>query len=618
MKRRYVVGICLIVWSICIALSACSKTTYELPSDTSAIEEYIETTSAVIEEIAFDKEQPDKGYEIAKLFSDIVSDLNNIKIIPNDTIETDLPSKGLRCSICINDCDVTEYDKLEKLLCEVCTEDYCRKILEEKAFLNSDNKIYYIAEDMRLDFYDYEESIITGCETDGNTITYFCEAYGTDGGGNPKEALEYTFSAVYDGENYLISDCSYNGYCNYLLLCRTLVNSELTPQEPLSDFDMAISLAEQIVSERKGAEFQLYDMDFDGIPELLKYLGIMDTSAWEIYKLTGDQAVNIGYIEYRDNEYDPVTGLTFGDGVHIYRDKETDEVFYVGEYSTEMHTEGHYECSKFRICADKLDETVISRCEFYTYDDCGESGNRYIYYNDIAGQQASPRYRVDSNAEGFHFCNELEEYLSQYEYLGIIDDTNTFSAKSGDDFFEYAEQFRNLPKLKEEQVYIDKTEYVTVCGTEYDINSYSVYIAISEKNFDTIDLSELKKLSRLELLTIHNFTGRKIDIAPLNELEKLRCLDIVGDYNEEQLNELDKLEVFNANLMGTIEKQSIEIMSEMNSLKCIGLNNYADSLSILYDMEQFEAVKYCCLQQQNGEIEKLAEKRPDLLLIYVP
>ncbi|MBQ7981801.1 MAG: hypothetical protein IJ305_09390 [Oscillospiraceae bacterium] len=50
MKRRYVVGICLIVWAICIALSACTKTTYELPSDTSAIEEYIETTSAAVAE----------------------------------------------------------------------------------------------------------------------------------------------------------------------------------------------------------------------------------------------------------------------------------------------------------------------------------------------------------------------------------------------------------------------------------------------------------------------------------------------------------------------------------------------------------------------------------------
>lgn len=48
MKRRYVVGICLIVWALCIVLSACSKTTYELPADTSAIEEYIETTSVFI------------------------------------------------------------------------------------------------------------------------------------------------------------------------------------------------------------------------------------------------------------------------------------------------------------------------------------------------------------------------------------------------------------------------------------------------------------------------------------------------------------------------------------------------------------------------------------------
>ncbi len=438
MKRRYVVGICLIVWALCIALSACSRTTYQLPSDTSAIEEYIETTSAVIAE----------------------------------------------------------------------------------------------------------------------------------------EVVE-----------------------------------ETTPEESLSDFDKAISLAEQIVSENK-SEFMLYDMDFDGTPELMARSGFMDTLAWEIYKLTGDEVVNIGYIEYRDNEYNPVTGLTFGDGVHIYRDKETDEVFYVGEYSTELHTEGYYECSKFRICADRLDETVISRCEFYTYDDCGNSGNRYIYYNDIAGQQASPRYRVDSNAEGFRFCNELEEYLSQYEYLGIIDDTNTFSTRDGGDFLEYAEQFRNLPKLKGEQVYIDKTEYVTVCGTEYDINSYSAEIKITEENFDSIDFTEFKKLPKLEMLKIRNSTDTEIDIAPLNELEKMKWLDIRGKYNEEQLKDFDRLEFLD-------NGAPLEILSEMDSLKCIDVGG-KENLSALYDMEQLEVVKYCYVQQQNGEIDKLAEKRPDLLLIYVP
>ena len=386
--------------------------------------------------------------------------------------------------------------------------------------------------------------------------------------------------------------------------------AETLPQEPLSDFDKAIFLAEQVVSDSKWSEFQLYDMDFDGIPELMAHSGFMDTLAWEIYKLTGDEAVNIGYIEYRDNVYNSVTGLTFGDGLHIYRDKEIDEVFYVGEYSTELHTEGHYECSKFRICDDRLDKTVISRCEFYTYDDCGNSGNRYIYYNDIAGQQASPRYRVDSNTDGFRFCNELEEYLSQYEYLGIIDDTNTFDTKSGGNFLEYAEQFRNLPKLKDEQFYVDKTEYVTVCGTEYDVNSYSAKIKITEDNFDTIDFTELKKLPKLELLTIDNPTDKEIDIAPLNELEILKWLDIRGEYDKEQLKDFDSLEFLNVAV-------PLEILPEMDSLKCIDAGN-ADNLSILYDMKQLEAVKYCYLQKQNGEIDKLAEKRPDLLLIYVP
>lgn len=81
MKRRYVVGICLIVWALCIALSACSKTTYELPADTSAIEEYIETTSVVIEERTAEKVEPAaldyndeivaRGYEFAEGYAEM-------------------------------------------------------------------------------------------------------------------------------------------------------------------------------------------------------------------------------------------------------------------------------------------------------------------------------------------------------------------------------------------------------------------------------------------------------------------------------------------------------------------------------------------------------------------
>ena len=70
-KRRYVVGICLIVWAICIALSSCSTTTYELPADTSAIEEYIETTSVILkssEEIYIENSVADEE-RIAELLS---------------------------------------------------------------------------------------------------------------------------------------------------------------------------------------------------------------------------------------------------------------------------------------------------------------------------------------------------------------------------------------------------------------------------------------------------------------------------------------------------------------------------------------------------------------------
>ncbi len=48
MKKKYVAAICLVVWAVCLAISACDTVVPELPSDTSAIEEYIETTSTAL------------------------------------------------------------------------------------------------------------------------------------------------------------------------------------------------------------------------------------------------------------------------------------------------------------------------------------------------------------------------------------------------------------------------------------------------------------------------------------------------------------------------------------------------------------------------------------------
>ncbi|MDE6747328.1 MAG: hypothetical protein K2J72_11955, partial [Oscillospiraceae bacterium] len=273
-----------------------------------------------------------------------------------------------------------------------------------------------------------------------------------------------------------------------------VTTAETTSFEELSDYDKAIRLAAEHIEEH-GAdhwEYILYDFDLDGIPELMEETGFMDTSGWEIYKLTGSEAVNIGCMEFAYQWHRHIDELTLESGVHVYRDTEKEEIFYVTEYITELHTTGHAAGIRYDVYADKLAERELYHCDFLTWDDCGESGNRYITHNILDGKKATPMYRCDCNSEGFLYCNEFGDYLSNFEYLGMIDVTNYYKKEDGGSFYDYAETVKIPEKTKDERVYSDDREKVTVCGKEYYADTYKAEVVIDNDNFDSIDLSELK------------------------------------------------------------------------------------------------------------------------------
>ncbi len=405
--------------------------------------------------------------------------------------------------------------------------------------------------------------------------------------------------------------------------------AETVPFEDLSDYDKAIRLAAEHIEEH-GAdhwEYILYDFDLDGIPELMEETGFMDTMGWNIYKLTGSDAADLGYMEFAgtdeifsDTKYYHGDELTLESGVHVYRDTEKDEIFYVTEYTTELHTTGLAATIRYDIYADKLAERELYHCDFLTWDDCGASGNRYITHNILDGKKATPMYRCDCNSEGFLYCNEFGDYLSNFEYLGMIDVKNYYKKEDGGSFYDYAETVKIPEKTRDERVYSDDREKVTVCGEEYYADTYEANVVIDNDNFDSIDLSELKLLPCLEKLTLWNNSDRTADISKLAELENLsEIIFSDGEFDYSQLLS-----------MGNIiwaENVPIEYISQMKSIKIVYAYPYTediDGFAPLYDMEQLEVVLHYVTggdfgdPYMNMQLDRLEEQRPDLLLIYVP
>lgn len=403
------------------------------------------------------------------------------------------------------------------------------------------------------------------------------------------------------------------------------VTETTIPWEELSDHDKAVRAAAEFVEEHPNGRYILYDLDLDGIPELMAKTRFMDTEGWEVYKLTGNEALELGYMEFAnspesfsDLKYYHGDELTLESGVHIYRDAEKDEIFYVTEYVTELHTEGFASGIRYDIYADKLAETELYHCDFFTYDDCGASGNRYISHNILNGEQASPMYRMDCNAEGFLYCNEFGEYLSSFEYLGMIDTENCYTSETFDSFYDYAATVVIPEKTKDERTYVDNREKITVCGNEYYADTYEARVRITNDNFNDIDLSELKFLPKLEKLTIDNDSDYIVDLAPLGEVGTITELMLYSDYKSE--GDFDRSSLINMDNI-IITNADFDYASKMKSVRFIDSApklDDPDGYAPLYDLPQLEAVRYNYYQYENGQIDTLQEHRPDLLLIYMP
>ena len=563
--------------AVCLTVTSCGGNN-SLPEDTSAIEQYIEQASETAQ--AEEASEPTdavraKLESMAKEEDVIVFEIIGIEI-DNDETER-----------------IIDMYKGSELAAERGWSD---EALNNMTAVKAE---YYVEYDHTKTFFD-----------DGRTEQFFYLISGNSTGG--WEIVDTSSPNVWEAS-------------------KTENPLETTPFEDLSDYDKAIRLAaEYIEQHHKDNKYFLYDFDFDGIPELIEKTEFKDAMGWKIHKLTGSEAVSLGDIMYAEpsERYEDGVNclfyhsdeLTLESGVHIYRDTEKDEIFYVTEYVTELHTEGTAVGLRYDIYADKLAERELYHCDFLTLDDSGKSGNRYITHNILDGKKATPMYRCDCNSEGFLYCNEFGDYLSNFEYLGMIDVANYYRRADGGSFYDYAETVKIPEKTREERFYSDDREKVTVCGVEYYADTYKAEIVINNDNFDSIDLSELKLLPCLEKLTLRNNSDRTADISKLAELENLSEITFYdGEFDYSQLLDMDNIIL--------AENAPIEYISQMKSIKIVYAYPYTediDGFAPLYDMEGLEVVLHNVTggdfgdPYMNMQLDRLEERRPELLLIYVP
>lgn len=218
---------------------------------------------------------------------------------------------------------IADYNELVKFMTEACTEDYARKLFDEKGFINHDGKIYHCSVDMLLDFYAYDESKIVSYEVNGNSVTYFCEANGTYDGGEPLDVLEYAFSVDFSGENPIISDCSYDGYCNYWLLCYTLSGCNSDTDDTAEAPDLTFDETDELLVKGR---------DFAKSYAKMSWL-YLHGAAWDDY-------INIKYFDFDDKSEDNyferdgipfykllITDYTYGELIEYIKGFYTDEAF---------------------------------------------------------------------------------------------------------------------------------------------------------------------------------------------------------------------------------------------------------------------------------------------------
>lgn len=166
------------------------------------------------------------GYSIVSELKDVTSALENINVTDEKIydFESNFSSAtyALNCEVVYHNNTISTYDELLSFLEKICVQEYSQKMLDEKGLINCNNKIYYAYVDMLLDFYNYDKSNIISYDVKEDIVTYNCEAYSTDEEGNIIDTLYYTFSIKKENDIWKISDCDYDGYCNYKLLCSTL------------------------------------------------------------------------------------------------------------------------------------------------------------------------------------------------------------------------------------------------------------------------------------------------------------------------------------------------------------------------------------------------------------
>ncbi|MDR1689663.1 MAG: hypothetical protein LBS21_13795 [Clostridiales bacterium] len=337
-------------------------------------------------------------------------------------------------------------------------------------------------------------------------------------------------------------------------------------------------VSEQIidfVEELKPDGAMLYDLNFDGMPEVVTWQNnyvYWDTSC-EVYSIQSGKPKSV--LKFNIDENSPIL---------LYKNKDNSEFFYITEcrhYGMANMITAYAE--KHTVYKNGFITSNLAESEIYYSNP--EKGC-YIYSNSVNGKDV-PMQGFFSNLEGGilskPYQNELSKYLSSYEKIAeinlasILDSAHWHTTVRRNSVNSSSYKSYPLPYYKAPE---KNDETILLNGEEIPVNTTNCTLIINKPGIDYSPLKKLKNLTEFRVMAATDETNFSFEY--LYDLRQITSLTIGFDYDYElKKNGTHKIDFDLPKISKMINLEEICIAATNLNITSLGFLSKNTALKIL-------------------------------------